>query len=61
MTTMRNPVEEDHRRCLAHVGHERFHADKSPFEAVKDSAPRARRRLARDVLHRARHHLAATR
>ena len=51
MTTMHNPVEEAATAAASGASAtERFHADKSPFEAVKDTAPERVDELAREVL-----------
>ena len=50
MTTMHNPVEEATAAASGALATERFHADKSPFEAVKDTAPERVDELAREVL-----------
>ena len=50
MTTMHNPVEEATAAASGASATERFHADKSPFEAVKDTAPERVDELAREVL-----------
>lgn len=50
MTTMESPAEHASAAASGASATERFHADKSPFEAVKDTPPERVDMLAREVL-----------
>lgn len=50
MTTMQSPAEQASAAASGASATERFHADKSPFEAVKDTPPERVDMLAREVL-----------
>ena len=53
-TTHTRPTRQ--RRRLRRLGHRRFHADKSPYEAVKDTPTERVDQLAREVLERRARH-----